>query len=153
MNKLHTKYPAASPCSMIFLGPTSLVNEVIYDSIDESEILKACLRTKGAAGVSGSDDKEWWIIFGSKIFGNAAAELRRSITRLTRIMCINCIVEPKSLEVLLVYRVMPLDKNPRLRPIGIGEGIRRITGKAVTSCLESDIINTNGNLQLRNEIR
>ena len=39
-----------------------------------------------------------------------------------------------------------------MRPIGTGEVIRRIIEKAVTSCLRSDIINTNGNLQLCTEI-
>ena len=35
-----------------------------------------------------------------------------------------------------------------MRPIDIGEVIPRIVGKAITSCLRSDIINANGNLQL-----
>ena len=53
MNKLHTKHPATSPMYDDLLGSTVLVDEVIYDSIDESEILRACLRPKDAAGVSG----------------------------------------------------------------------------------------------------
>ena len=44
--------------------------------------------------------------------------------------------------------LIPLDKNPGMRPIGIGERIQGIIEQAVTSCLRSEIINTNGNLQL-----
>ena len=49
--------------------------------------------------------------------------------------------------------MIPLDKCPGLRPIGIGEVIRRIIGRAVMSCLNNDIIQANGNLQLCTGIR
>ena len=45
-------------------------------------------------------------------------------------------------------RLIPLDKNPGVRPIGIGEVICRIMGKAVTTFLKYDIINSVGPLQL-----
>ena len=50
-------------------------------------------------------------------------------------------------------RLTPLDKNPGLKPIRFVAGIRRIIEKVVTSCFRSDIINTNGNLQLGPGIR
>ena len=40
-----------------------------------------------------------------------------------------------SLEPLLACRLIPLDKNPGLRPIGVGEIVRRIAGKVVVSVL------------------
>ena len=33
-------------------------------------------------------------------------------------------------------RVIPLDKNPGLKPIGAGEVLRRITGKVIVSVFE-----------------
>ena len=127
-----------------------LVNEVIYDGIDETEILRACLRTKGAAGVSIQDSKKQRRILGIKIFGTAATDFRSSVALLTRIMCTNCNADPES---LLAFWLIPLNNNPGLRPIDIVEVIRRIIENAVTSCFRSDIIYGSGNLQLCAEIR
>ena len=58
--KQNTKHPEASPMYIyLFIqGPTALANELIYDSNDEHEMLRAYLRTKGVAGVSGLDTKQ-----------------------------------------------------------------------------------------------
>ena len=58
-----------------------------------------------------------------------------------------------TLKDLLACRLIPLDKNPGMRPIGIGEVMPIIIRKALTSCLRSDVINTNSNLQLYTGIR
>ena len=111
--------------------------------------MQACIRTKSAAGVFGLDAEEWRRILGSKIFEvKSATDLRRSIALLTRITYTNCNGDSESLEALLACRLIPLDKNPGMGPKGIGEIIRRIIGEALPDCARSDIINTNGNLQL-----
>ena len=38
--------------------------------------------------------------------------------------------DPRCLEAFLANRLVPLDKNPGVRPVGIGEMPRRIFGKA-----------------------
>ena len=48
----------------------------------------------------------------------------------------------------MACRLIPLDKNPGVRPIGIGEVLRRIIGKAVSTFLKPDIIDAVGPLQL-----
>ena len=45
-------------------------------------------------------------------------------------------------------RLIPLDKNPGIRPIGVGEVLRRIIGKTVTSFLKKDIKEAVGPLQV-----
>ena len=57
-------------------------------------------------------------------------------------------VDPSTLQSLLNCRLVPLDKNPSIRPIGIGEVLHRIVGKAVTNVLKPDILNAVGPLQL-----
>ena len=42
----------------------------------------------------------------------------------------------------------PPDKNPGLRPIGVGEVLRRIAGKVIVSHLKEDAIQSVGSLQV-----
>ena len=48
----------------------------------------------------------------------------------------------------MAFRLIPLDKNPGLRPTGIGEVLRRIIGKAVSRTLHTDNQSSAGSLQL-----
>ena len=57
-------------------------------------------------------------------------------------------VDPQSLEANVASRLIPLDKNPGVRPIGIGEVIRRILGKASLYIIGNDIQEAAGCLQL-----
>ena len=57
-------------------------------------------------------------------------------------------MDPASLEAWLANRLIPLDKCPGIRPIGIGESPRRIVGKAILSVLKADIQAAAGNLQV-----
>ena len=53
-----------------------------------------------------------------------------------------------SLEAFLVCRVIPLDKSPGLRPIGIGEVLRRIAGKVVVTHIRTEIVTSVGTPQV-----
>ena len=43
------------------------------------------------------------------------------------------------LEAFFACRLIPFDKNPGLQPVGVGEVLRRIAGKAVMKVLKEDI--------------
>ena len=49
---------------------------------------------------------------------------------------------------LLTSRLIPLNKNSGLRPIGIGETLRRIIGKTVARFLKQDVMDSVGSLQV-----
>ena len=70
-------------------------------------------------------------------FGDKSNELAESMAVSARRMCTEY-VDPDSLEALLADRLVPLDKNPGTRPVGIGEVERRIIGKAVVKVLRPD---------------
>ena len=53
-----------------------------------------------------------------------------------------------SLEALIPCRLIPLDKNHGLRPIGVGEVSRRIAGKVVMKVVKDDVMTSVGSLQL-----
>ena len=50
------------------------------------------------------------------------------------------------MEAFLACRLIPLDKNPSLRPIGIGEVLRRIAGKVVVPLFRIEIVTSVGSL-------
>ena len=87
--ELHIKHPEANPLhnDLLIQGPIKFLSPVIYDEIIEDTILKAVSRTKGAGGVSCLDADEWRRMLGSKIFGNAAIDLRKSLATLTKQLC------------------------------------------------------------------
>ena len=45
-------------------------------------------------------------------------------------------------------RLIPLDKNPGLRPIGVGEVLRCIAGKVIVSHLKEDVMQSVGSMQV-----
>ena len=49
-------------------------------------------------------------------------------------------LDRRDLEMYLSYRLIPLDKFPGVRPIGIGEVLRRIFGKVSIAVILPDII-------------
>ena len=53
-----------------------------------------------------------------------------------------------NLEAYTSSRLIPLDKSPGVRPIGIGEVIRRIVGKIVLNVIKPDILLSVGSVQL-----
>ena len=56
--------------------------------------------------------------------------------------------QSSNLEAFLACRLIPLDKNSGLWAIGVGEVLRRITGKAVVTHIRTNIITLVGSLQV-----
>ena len=152
IEKLKQKHPTASEAheSVMMNGPVPFVDPVLYQSIDAKMIMNASLKTKGASGPSGFDAESWRRILVSKNFGNAGHLLRETVAAFARKMCVSSL-DPdglRSLEAFVACRLIPLDKNPGVRPIGVGEVLRRIVGKAVVFVIKPEIMSSAGNLQL-----
>ena len=79
-------------------------------------------------------------------FGSSGEDLGKTIAERTRLLCQDNTV--KHLEAFLACRLMPLDKQPGVRPIGIGEILRRVIGKIVMILLKRDVLRATGSLQL-----
>ena len=57
-------------------------------------------------------------------------------------------VNPEGLEAFVACRLIPLDKCPGVRPIGVGEVPRRIIAKAVLRVIGNDVVDAAGPFQL-----
>ena len=57
-------------------------------------------------------------------------------------------VDPHGLSAFVAGRLIALVKCPGVRPIGIGETVRRIIGKAITATITEDIQDSAGPLQV-----
>ena len=80
-------------------------------------------------------------------FRSHSSDLCDAIASLTKRIC-TAYLDPKGLEAFVACRLIALDKCPGVRPIGIGETLRRIIGKAISNTLKYDIQDAVGPLQL-----
>ena len=124
---------------------SNVIHSVIFDGIDASAIKSAVLQTEGSAGPSGIDAKAWRRLCTS--FHSASIELCKSLAALARRLCTS-LVYPCGIAPFLACRLIALDKNPGVRPIGICEVTRHIISKAVLSILRVDIQEAAGSIQL-----
>ena len=56
-------------------------------------------------------------------------------------------LNPKLTEPYNAGRLKFLDKYPGVRPIGIGEVMRRIIGRTITNCLKNELMSLGSNYQ------
>ena len=121
---------------------------LIFDGVNADLVRKSAIRTKGSHGPSGLDADFWSKFLCNSIFGNPSDDLCHATALLARMLCSEELVDPKSIEGLVACRLIPLDKSPGIRSIGIGEVLRRIIGKAILTVLKSDILKGTGYQQL-----
>ncbi len=62
-------------------------------------------------------------------------------------------LDPESIEPYTSCRLIPLNKNPGIRPIGVGEVLRRIVGKTIAWSLRDEVQEAVGPLQVSSGIK
>ena len=131
---LRQKHPKASPAteSVLLTDDIEKVHPIKFENITGESVRKAALKTKGGSGPSAMDAEGWRRILTSKQFGNSSSDLCKAIVRMAQKLC-TAEDHNESPEAFVAYILIPLDKNPGLRPIGIGEILRPIAGKVVVS--------------------
>ena len=102
-------------------GPTRPIHPAACDGMDESVIMKASMLIKGGSGPSGLDADGWRRILTSRAFGAATLDLRKTFAQLIKKLCVEELESPSSLESSAACRLIPLEKKPGLRSIGVGE--------------------------------
>ena len=155
IEQLKIKHPNATNAepSTLLQGEPTFVDPIMFNDLDECTIARAASRTKGAAGLSGMDAENWKRMILSKSFGKDSTSLQSSLAKMARILCTQELIDkPTSgnniLEAYTACRLIPLNKNPGVRPIGIGETIRRIIGKSILMIVRNEVVESAGSLQL-----
>ena len=130
LNLLRQKHPKEkTPSDDVLLIDTPIkIHPIRYEEIDAELIRQAALKTKGGAGPSVLDGDGWRRILTSNSSRVESSDLFNAVAKVTKVLCYE-VQQNNSLEPLLECRLIPLNKNPGLRPIGIGEILRRIIGK------------------------
>ena len=120
--ELKEKHPPPSKVqsySLLF-GPIDLVPNSVFDSVDETTIYKVAMVTKGAGGPSNFGAGQYRRIQCCKNFSAVGKDLREQIALMTKKLCTKNL-DSSCLEAFTASRVIPLDKNLGVRPIGVGE--------------------------------
>jgi len=141
----HPPGQPAMPSAISDSPPAEEPHQVIFDQIDGPLIRSIVQRMDGSAGPSGLNASDWKRMCSS--FRRTSEDLCKSIARLTRKLC-SCYVDPEGISALVACRLIALDKCPGVRPVGIGETLRRLISKAVLQVARDDIQRVVGCLQL-----
>ena len=74
----------------------------------------------------------------SRNFNTTGKDLREEIATLSKNLATKHYA-PEMLDTYVNSRLIPLDKDPGVRPIGIGEVLRRIVGKVISRHAANEI--------------
>jgi hypothetical protein len=115
-----------------------------------AHIHHASSRVQGSAGPCGSDASHWQDVL--LRFGAHSERLRDAVASLARHLT-NSITPWENVHALMACRLIALDKCPGVRPVGIGETLRRIIGKTVCALTRYDLDDVCGISQLCGGVR
>ena len=148
LNLLRLKHsnPKGAYESVMSTDVPERIHPVKFEVIDVEMIRKAVMEKRGGSGHSGLDADGWKRILLSKNFGESSSDLRQTLTKVIKKHWTEQL--STSLEGFLACQLIPLKKNPGLRPIGVGEVLRRIIRKVIVSVVRNDITSSVGSLQV-----
>ncbi len=98
--------------------PPSILNPIIFDHLNSDMILKAAMKTKGVAGLSGIDAYGWRRLLSH--YKSASRNLCSALAAVGRRLCCS-LVNPSSLQAFVACRLIPINKNPGVRPLVLGK--------------------------------
>ena len=146
---LQKKPPKAQPVepNHMLYGPIYQVDSVIFESISSDVVTATAKHVHGSAGPSGADADDWRRFLCSKSFKNVSGELAENIAVMARKLATQSI-DPVIIEPYVASRLIPLAKGESdVRPIGVGETLRRITAKCILNVIKPEILSATAPLQ------
>ena len=149
LSEKHPPPAAASSDALLDDGaPTNVdtpFNPIIFAKLTADLVKTVSRSMSGAAGPSGLDADAWKRML--TCFDKASNSLCLALAGAAVRLCTEE-VPSGDLEAFTAARLIPLDKNPGVRPIAVGEVFRRIICKAIMKVVEYDILSATAPLQL-----
>ena len=149
LNELQLKHPEGKEVSqeILLTDAQEIIHPIKFESINVEKLQKAAFKIQGGSGPLGMDADGWKRILTSKQFGKSSIDLCKTFAEVIKKIC-SIENQSTSLEAFLACQLIPLDKNPGLRPVGIGEVLCRIVGKVVITHFRTEIVISVGSLQI-----
>ena len=146
---LRDKYSEGQPLEPNFIEsqhPRSLpYHPSVFDKMNARLVRKHAMRTLGSAVPSGLDADDWRRLLSA--LGQATSFCFRADHEFAKRLATS-IIPPDDLIAYNGCRLVALDKCSGVRPIGIGEVMRRITRRIIVDCIRQDLKSLGGNMQL-----
>ena len=140
------KHPEARlpPSEAMLPGDAPGVEGIRFDGLTAEFLKSVAMHSEGSAGPSGMDSACWRRMCSS--FKGASTSLCQAIADLSRLLATR-VLPAEGLVPFLSCRLIALDKQPGVRPIGVGEVLRRIVSKAILRIASTDVEAACGHLQ------
>ena len=137
---LKKKHPPGMPIVPSAIIPPEVPikqhHPVIFEDLNGSFIRSTALRTSGAAALSGMDSSVWIGMCSS--FHDASSELCTVMSLVGKGIW-TLYVDPMGLRAFVASGLITWDKCLGVRPIGIGEVVRRIVGKGILATIADEV--------------
>eukprot|EP00919_Chromeraceae_sp_WS-2016_P042520 GHVR01101381.1.p1 GENE.GHVR01101381.1~~GHVR01101381.1.p1 ORF type:complete len:305 (+),score=17.62 GHVR01101381.1:158-1072(+) len=125
---LKEKHPSHHLPSRTFTNIHDPLPELPTLLITNTHVHEVARQIQGGSGPGGTDSIHWRDAL--TIFGASSESLRKSVAQLSNSLA-NELVPWDRIQALLSNRLIALDKSPGIRPIAIGETLRRLIAKIV----------------------
>ena len=129
--------PVIPPAQALMDCEPLSVNPILFERLTPELIKNIGRRAQGAAGPSGLDAEAWKRML--TCFKQSSNRLCTALALAARCLCTEDLTDT-DLSAFTAARLIPLDKNPGVRPIAVGEVFRRIICKSVMKVIEQDVL-------------
>ena len=137
VSKLEENHPIQN--NALLYGPTEILLPTYFDNIDKGTLFKAACLTNRTCGPAYMDGDQFRHILTSTSHKKENKDLRDQIAILTRKLASKIILDPNSLGAYVTCWMIPLNKSPGVKPIGVGEVLKKTIGKVIGWVLKGDI--------------
>ena len=143
---LSDKHPKAQKPAedILFDGNPGVVNPIRFEALTPNLLQRVALQCKGSAGPSGLNADAWRRFCLS--FKGASTKLCQALAGFAHLIATHSL-EASTLVPFLSCRLIALNKNPGVRPIGVCEVVRCIVTKAILRVVGNDVEEACGYMQ------